>query len=87
MHYNLKTLCPCSSSNEVVNAAASPDRQELPTVDSQGSEIVTAGVSHFDLKSALTDRTSYSKLHSMAYYMHDAGPYVRKLFDICKLLA
>ena len=78
MHYNLKTLCPCSSSNRVVNAAASPDRQELPAVDSQGSEIVTAGVSHFDLNSALTDRTSYSKLHSMAYYMHDAGPYVRK---------
>ena len=23
----------------------------------------------------------------MAYYMHDAGPYVRKWFDICKLLA
>ena len=78
MHYNLKTLCLCSSSNEVVNAAASPNRQELPAADSQGSEIVTAGVSHFDLKSALTDRTSYSKLHSMAYYMHHAGPYVRK---------
>ena len=23
----------------------------------------------------------------MAYFMHDAGPYVRKWFDICKLLA
>ena len=74
----MKTLCRFSSSNEVVNATASPDREELPAVDSQGAEIVTAGVSHFDLKSALTDRTSYSKLHSMAYYMHDAGPYVRK---------
>ena len=51
----MKTLCRCSSSNEVVNAAASPDREELPAVDSQGAEIVTAGVSHFDLKSALTD--------------------------------
>ena len=61
----------------MVNAAASPDRG-LPPVDSQREEIVTAGVSHFDLKSALKDRTSYSKLHSMAYYMHDAGPYVRK---------
>ena len=76
----MKTLCRCSSSNEVVNAAASPDREELPAVDSQGAEIVTAGMSHFDLKSALTDRTSYSKLHSMEYYMHDAGPCVRKYF-------
>ena len=74
----MKTLCRCSSSNEVVIAAASLDREELPAVDSQGAEIVTAGMSHFDLKSALTDRTSYSKLHSMACYMHDAGPYVRK---------
>ena len=74
----MKTLCRFSSSNEVVIAAASLDREELPAVDSQGAEIVTAGMSHFDLKSALTDRTSYSKLHSMAYYMHDAGPYVRK---------
>ena len=74
----MKTLCRFSSSNEVVNAAASPDREELPAVDSKGAEIVTAGVSHFDLKSALTDRTSYSKLHSMAYYVHHAGPYVRK---------
>ena len=83
----MKTLCRCSSSNEVVIAAVSLDREELPAVNSQGAEIVTAGMSHFDLKSALTDRTSYSKLHSMAYYMHDAGPYVRKRFDICKLLA
>ena len=74
----MKTLCRCSSSNEVVIAAASLDREELPAVNSQGAEIVTAGMSHFDLKSALTDRTNYSKLHSMAYYMHDAGPYVRK---------
>ena len=74
----MKTLCRCSSSNEVVIAAASLDREELPAVNSQGAEIVTAGMSHFDLKSALTDRTSYSKLHSMAYYMPDAGPYVRK---------
>ena len=58
--------------------AASLDREELLAVDSQGAEIVTAGMSHFDLKSALTDRTSYSKLHSVAYYMHDAGPYVGK---------
>ena len=83
----MKTLCRCSSSNEVVIAAVSLDREELPAVNSQGAEIVTAGMSHFDLKSALTDRTSYSKLHSMAYYMQDAGPYVRKRFDICKLLA
>ena len=77
----MKTLCRCSSSNEdflVVNAVASPDREELPAINSQGTEIVTVGVSYFDLKSALTDRTSYSKLHSLAYYMHDAGSYVRK---------
>ena len=34
--------------------AASLDREELLAVDSQGAEIVTAGMSHFDLKSALT---------------------------------
>ena len=74
----MEILCRCSSSHEVLNVAASPDREELPPVDSQGVDIVTAGVSHFDLKSVLTDRTSYSKLHSMVYYMHDDGPYVRK---------
>ena len=71
----MKTLFRCSSSNEVVDAGASPDGEELPAVDSQGAQIVTAGVSNFDLKSPFTDRTSYSKLLSMAYYTHDAGPY------------
>jgi len=78
----LKTLRRCISSNEVVNAAVSPDREELPAVDSQGTKIVTAGVSYFDLKSALTGRTSYSKLHSLACYMHDAGPHVRNRNDL-----
>ena len=42
-NFDLKTLCRCSSLNEVVNVAASPDG-ELLAVDSQGAEIVTAGV-------------------------------------------